>query len=235
MPSTRVNGIELYYEIHGDGPLVLLILGLGVDVNYFADIIRDLATSYRVIAYDPRGAGRSDKPDEPYTMDGMADDAFGLLECLGIGSASVVGCSMGGRTALLLALNHPGLVERLVLVSTSALVPHTRPLTREWLAMDVLSRLPLPKSVDAQPRFAWKRQRQALVGFDCTGRLGEINVPTLVVHGTGDHMVPFRLGRETAERIPGAQLVALPDGHRATFIKHGRRLVEEIKRFVPTS
>jgi 3-oxoadipate enol-lactonase len=232
VPSARVNDIELYYEIHGEGPPVLLIPGLGVGVDYFADIIRDLATSCRVVAFDPRGAGRSEMPDEPYTINDMADDAVGLLEFLGIGRVTVVGCSMGGRTALTLAMDHGDLVERLVLVATSARVPRARPLTRAWLVMDVLSRLPFPKSVDAQPRSAWERQRQASVGFDCTARLGEINVPTLVVHGTGDHLVLFKLGRAMAEDISGAQLVTVPGGHRALFLTHGGRLVEEIERFM---
>jgi pimeloyl-ACP methyl ester carboxylesterase len=139
---------------------------------------------------------------------------------------------MGGRTALIVALDHPDLVERLVLVATSARVPPVRPLTRRWLVMDVLSRLPLPKSVDAQPRYAWERQRDASVGFDCTARLGEIKVPTLVVHGTGDHIVPFPLGRDMAGRIVDARLVTVPGGHRALFIGQGHRLAEEIERFV---
>jgi 3-oxoadipate enol-lactonase len=235
VPIARVNHIELYYEVHGQGPVVLFIPGLGVDVKYFADIISDLAASCRVVAFDPRGAGQSEKPDVPYTIDGMADDAVALLEFLGIHSATVVGCSMGGRTALSLALNHRGLVDRLVLVATSARVPPVRPLTRRWLVMDVFSRLPFPKSVDAQPRFAWERQRDASTGFDCTGRLGEISMPTLVVHGTGDHLVPFSLGREMAGHIPGAQLVSVPGGHRALFVTQGRRLADEIEHFMKAS
>jgi pimeloyl-ACP methyl ester carboxylesterase len=230
-----VNDIDLYYEVHGEGPVVLLIPGLGVDVNYFADIIRGLAASCRVVAFDPRGAGQSGKPDVPYSIDGMADDAVALLEFLGIDSATVVGCSMGGRTALSLALNHRDLVDRLVLVATSARVPPVRPLTRRWLVMDVFSRLPFPKSVDAQPRFAWERQRDASTGFDCTDRLGELDVPTLVVHGTGDHLVPFSLGREMAGHIRGARLVSVPGGHRALFSTQGPRLVEEIQGFITAS
>ncbi len=235
MPHARVNDIELYYEVHGEGPELLLIPGLGVDVKYFADIIRDLAASCRVVAFDPRGAGQSDKPDVPYSIDGMADDAAALLEFLGIGRATVVGCSMGGRTALMLALDHRDLVERLVLVATSARVPPIRPLTRRWLVMNVLSRLPLPKSVDAQPRFAWERQRDASTGIDCTGRLDEIEVPTLVVHGTGYHLVPYSLGREMAGHIPDARLVTVPGGHRALFTTQGPRLVEEIEGFIAAS
>jgi pimeloyl-ACP methyl ester carboxylesterase len=105
MPSVRVNDIELYFEVHGEGSPLLLIPGLGVDVRFFRGIIDDLATSCRVVAFDPRGAGRSDKPDVPYSIDGMADDAAALLDHLDIERTSVLGCSMGGRTALMLALD----------------------------------------------------------------------------------------------------------------------------------
>jgi pimeloyl-ACP methyl ester carboxylesterase len=232
MPTAHVNAIGLYYEIQGEGPPVLLIPGLGVDVNYFADIIRDLAASCRVVAFDPRGAGQSEKPDVPYSIDDMADDAVGLLQFLGLDKVTVVGTSMGGRTALMLALDHSDLVERLVLVATSARVPPVRRFTRRWLIMDVLSRLPRPKSADAQPRFAWERQRDASIGFDCTERLDEIKVPTLVVHGTTDHIVPFPLGKDMADGISDARLVSVPGGHRALFIGQGHRLAEEIERFI---
>jgi pimeloyl-ACP methyl ester carboxylesterase len=228
----RVNDIELYYEVHGEGPPLLLIPGLGVDVNFFRDIIDDLATSCRVVAFDPRGAGRSDKPDVPYSIDGMADDAAALLGHLDIERTTVLGCSMGGRTALMLALDHRAFVDRLVLAASSASVPPDRLFTRRWLIMDVLSQIPLPKSVDPQPRFAWRRQREASVGFDCSGRLGEIDVPTLVVHGTDDYIVPFALGKKMTACIPGARLVTVPGGHRALFTRHADRLGEEVRSFV---
>ncbi|HSZ36816.1 MAG TPA: alpha/beta fold hydrolase [Acidimicrobiales bacterium] len=209
MPSVRVNDIELYYEVHGDGSPLLLIPGLGVDVRFFARIIDGLATSCSVVAFDPRGAGRSDKPDIPYSIDGMAEDAAALLDHLDIERATVLGCSMGGRTALMLALDHRGRVDRLVLAASSAYVPTDRLFTRRWLVMDVLSHIPVPKSIDPQPRYAWKRQRQASGGFDCSSRLGEIDVPTLVVHATDDHIVPFALGQRMAREIPGARLVTV--------------------------
>jgi 3-oxoadipate enol-lactonase len=230
--SVRVNGIELYYEVHGEGPALLLIPGLGVDVTFFRGIIDDLATNCRVVAFDPRGAGRSDKPDVPYSMDGMADDAAALLAHLGIDRTTLLGCSMGGRTALMLALDHRGLVDRLVLAASSAYVPPDRLFTRRWLIMDVMSQIPVPKRVDPQPRYAWRRQRQASVGFDVTGRLGEIDMPTLVVHGTEDHIVPFPLGQKMASLIPGARLVTVPGSHRALFTEHADRLVAEVKSFM---
>lgn len=232
MPTTRVNDIELYYEITGEGAPVLLIPGLGVDVNYFRSIISGLAERHRVVAFDPRGAGRSDKPDEPYTIDGMAEDAAGLLAYLGLDRTTVIGCSMGGRIALSLALHHPAVVERLVLAATSARLPPERIFSPRWFVMNVLSRIPLPKGVDPQPHYAWERQRRASRNFDVTARLGEIEVPTLVVHGRDDHLVPFSYGQEMADQIPHARLVVVSGGHRALFREHADRLVEEVDRFM---
>ncbi len=235
MPTTRVNDIDVYYEAAGEGAPVLLIPGLGVDVNYFRKIIVRLATNHRVVAFDPRGAGQSGKPDEPYTIDGMADDAVGLLAHLGVDRITVIGCSMGGRIALSLTLDHPELVERLVLAATSPRLPPERFPSRRWLVMNVLSRIPLPKSVDAQPHYAWEHQRRASRSFDVTARLGEIEVPTLVIHGSDDHMVPFSYGLEMAERIPNARLVEFSGGHRALFSEHAGRLAEEVDRFMAGS
>jgi pimeloyl-ACP methyl ester carboxylesterase len=232
VPSVRVNDIELYYEVQGDGSPLLLVPGLGVDVTFFRGIIDDLSASCRVVAFDPRGAGRSGKPDIPYSIGGMASDAAALLDHLGIERTTVLGCSMGGRTALLLALDHRGLVDRLVLAATSAYVPSDRLFTRRWLIMDVLSQIPVPKRVDPQPRYAWRRQRAASVGFDVTSRLAEIDVPTLVVHATEDHIVPFSLGQKMAGRIAGARLVTVPGGHRALFTSDAERLVEEVRSFM---
>jgi pimeloyl-ACP methyl ester carboxylesterase len=235
VPTIPVNDIDLYYEVTGEGAPVLLIPGLGVDVNYFRKIIGELATNHRVVAFDPRGAGQSDKPDVPYTIDGMADDAVGLLAHLGIDRATVIGCSMGGRIALSLVLHHPELVERLVLAATSSRLPPERFPSRRWLVMEVLARIPLPKSVDAQPHYAWEHQRLASRTFDVTARLGEIEVPTLVIHGSDDHMVPFSYGLEMAERIPNARLVELSGGHRALFGEHADRLAAEVDRFMAES
>ena len=107
MGRVNVNGIELYYESQGTGPAVLLVPGLGADTRLFGGVIGPLAGTCQVIAFDPRGAGRSEKPPGPYTVEQMANDAHGLLDVLGIEHAVVVGYSMGGRIALSLALDHP--------------------------------------------------------------------------------------------------------------------------------
>jgi 3-oxoadipate enol-lactonase len=127
MPTADANGIRIHYEVHGEGRPLLLILGLGADVSEYTALIDQLAARSRVIAFDNRGAGRTDKPDAPYSIELMAADALGVMDALGVTRADVLGISLGGRIALELALGHPERVERLILVSTSArVVPSLR-------------------------------------------------------------------------------------------------------------
>jgi 3-oxoadipate enol-lactonase len=114
----QVDSIELYWEEHGSGDPLLLIMGLAADSTAWLFQIPDFARRYRTIAFDNRGVGRSAKPRGPYTIHQMADDAAGLLDVLGIERAHVVGVSMGGMIAQELALRHPARVRGLVLGCT---------------------------------------------------------------------------------------------------------------------
>src|SRR5262249_13221507 len=87
MPSVQGGDIDVYYEIHGDGPPLVFIGGLGVDLTVFASVTSRLAHTFRVLTFDNRGAGRTDKPDAPYSIPMMAEDTIGLMNTLGIGRA----------------------------------------------------------------------------------------------------------------------------------------------------
>jgi 3-oxoadipate enol-lactonase len=207
MPTVTVDGLRMYYELHGAGPPLVLIGGLGLDLSECGPLIDALAASYRVLAFDNRGAGRTDKPDEPYTVPQLADDTAGLMRAVGIERAHIVGMSLGGRIALDLALAHSGMVRSLILVSTSARVE------RRW-TIGLLGLVSLVfRGRYPQPRYAFRRQRQASDGYDRTGDLGELRVPTLIVHGRHDHIVPLRLAEDMAAGIPGARLTVVESGH----------------------
>ena len=95
MPYEKVNDIQMYYEIHGDGEPLVLIVGLGTDITEWEGIIHWLAQKYKVFAFDNRGAGRTDKPETHYSIEMMAEDTARLMQALGIQQAHILGISMG--------------------------------------------------------------------------------------------------------------------------------------------
>ena len=118
MPTVKVSDINIYHEIHGDGEALLLIMGYGGNSGHWFRLIPSLSQEYRVVTFDNRGTGRSDKPDVPYTIEMMAGDAAGLLEAAGIDAAHVFGVSMGGMIAQEFALRYPDKLISLILGCT---------------------------------------------------------------------------------------------------------------------
>jgi pimeloyl-ACP methyl ester carboxylesterase len=111
----RVNGLDVYYEIHGSGfPLVLLHGAMGTIESCFADLLPALATARRVIAIELQGHGHTADADRPLSYSQMAADVAGVLEALGVGTADLVGYSLGGAVGLELAMRRPEMVRRLV-------------------------------------------------------------------------------------------------------------------------
>ncbi len=124
MPKIQTNGINTYYEIHGSGEPVVLIGGLGADTFLWFRQVPELSKQFQVIAFDTRGAGESDKPEQAYSIRMFADDTAGLLNALKIEKASVVGASLGGLIAQQFALTYPQMVTHLVLADTGFGGPH---------------------------------------------------------------------------------------------------------------
>jgi 3-oxoadipate enol-lactonase len=246
VPDLHRDGVGLHYEVFGDAAAtpLLLLEGMGGEIAGWRRNIPTLAGSFRVVALDARGNGRSDKPDRPAAMADHAADALAVLDELGIARAHVFGQSFGGMVAQLLALDHADRVLGLVLACTSAgprlvvrgpaRAPKGRPYRAlyapefpdanpEHVAEDLLAGAPT-----RQPLHARRRQREAMAGFDAWHRLGEIRAPTLVMHGTRDQLLDPENARRLAAAIPGARLHLLEG---AGHMFHSER-AEETNRAV---
>jgi 3-oxoadipate enol-lactonase len=241
MPAIKVGDINIYYEIHGEGEPLILIMGLGGDISRWFRIIPILSQRYQVIAFDNRGIGQSDKPDIPYTMEMMANDIAGLLKALGIDTAHIFGISMGGMIAQHFVLRYPKMVTSLILGCTRCGGPHsiyenegasrvldpelTRTLTAEQRTREMLPFLWSQEFIANNPDIVkeqielgashpidpvgYTRQKQAADGHNTYERLPEIKVPTLVITGEADRLIPSENSRILASRIPGAKLVLI--------------------------
>jgi pimeloyl-ACP methyl ester carboxylesterase len=237
----RAGDVELAYYVRGSGAPVLFVMGLGGRAADWHDaaFIAPLAGRFTCITFDNRGTGASDKPTGEYSLDVMADEAVAVLAAAGHARAHVVGISMGGMIAQLIALRHPERVGRLVLIATHAggrtVAPPTpeamtaltpdRSLPRDVIlrsgfgaivAPDFVARDPQPLETlvaialaDPTPEICFARQMQAIMASDRLARLGAITAPTLVVHGTVDPLVPLANGVGIAGAIPGARLEEL--------------------------
>jgi len=134
VPIIKVDDIQIYYEIHGNGEPLLLIMGYGSNSGHWLAILDKLAKEHRVIIFDNRGTGRSDKPDIPYTAKMMTGDIIGLLDAIGIGATNVLGVSMGGMIAQEFALSYPERIKSLILGCTSCGGPNAIPPSPEAMA-----------------------------------------------------------------------------------------------------
>ena len=218
VPMVTVGDLTMYYEWHGpeDGDPLVLICGLAMDVSEIGPLVDGLAARYRVLAFDNRGAGRTDHPDVPYSVEQMAADTGGLMRAVGLTHAAVLGLSMGGRTALELALSAPDLVDRLILVSTGARVHPSR--ARQLTLLVAAHR---PRGRGGQPAYAFHHQMVASAAYDATARLGEIHVPALVLHGRRDRTAPLAMAEELHAGLADSQLRTFPGGH--VFMLMGAR------------
>jgi pimeloyl-ACP methyl ester carboxylesterase len=221
MPTVESNSINMYYEVHGSGEPLVIINGLGMELSESVAISRPFAEKYKVLTFDNRGAGRSDKPDEPYTIDMFAKDTAGLMHATGFSKSNIMGISLGGRIALELTLQHPEMVNKLVLVSTSARIQSN------WARRLLTS--PPPKffywGKYPQPRYAFMRQREASGSYNATDRLSKIKAPTLILHGRSDKVVPLALAEELNQGINGSQLMAFKGGHMFFMLRSRQKFI----------
>jgi pimeloyl-ACP methyl ester carboxylesterase len=258
MPIARINKIDLYYESHGFGDPILCIPGLGSDANTWAPFVKDFGKRYRIVIVENRGAGRSSKPASNYSTDLMAKDAVALLEQLGIGRAYVVGKSMGGMIAQIIAARYPEKVRSVVLASTLMRHDHNGELllqkardvaTKEGLFASYREAFYLSHSrefceknqgrlreVEAllsqmsseEVSRGYLGQSEACEQHDSRALAKKIKAPALVIVGKDDVITTPQQSEELAAALPRSELVILPHGGHGFW----REFPEEVNAVV---
>jgi len=243
MPMATVNDIELHYTLDGDGDeTIVLINGLADDVEtWFAQMDDFLAAGYRVLRIDNRGIGASAKPAGPYTSRMLADDAKALVDLLGIADFHLMGVSMGGMIAQEYALAYPGDLWSVTFGCTYAAPgPFCSRMFAMWADMAPVVGVPFVmrdvtlwaftlaffeerggdlaefetamRYMD-QPVHAYLAQLAVIQQHDTTDRLSQIAVPSLVLAGENDILIPVALSKRIHELIPGSEWATTKGGH----------------------
>jgi 3-oxoadipate enol-lactonase len=247
MPTAHVNGIDLNYQLEGEGDeTIVLVNGLADDLETWAFQMDDLlGAGHRVLRFDNRGVGQSSAPEGPYTTRLFAEDAKELVDELGLTDFHLVGVSMGGMIAQEYAIAYGSDLRSLTLACTYAA---PGPFCSRMFAMwaDLAPKLGVPfvmrdvtlwaftvpffeereeelKEFEAamadlpQPLDAYLAQLSSIRTHDCTDRLGEISAPTLVLAGEEDILIPVRLSRRLHDGIAGSQWKTTKGGHACVW------------------
>ena len=251
MPFVHVaDGTRIHYEVTGrpGATPILMIQGLGASKNAWNLQRIAMATRFRSISLDNRGAGRSDKPTQPFTLEQMADDAIAVLDATGVETAHVVGASMGGVISQIIAVKYPHRVRSLTLVCTACRNhPWRQELLQTWAhtaeekgmievgkeaAQWVMSPRSFRRLVPAftwmgplaalRPRHSFVSQIQAILDTreDLVDELSSITAPTMVIVGNQDILTPRGDSEEIAERIPNAELVVISGAAHGLMMEH---------------
>jgi aminoacrylate hydrolase len=246
VPKVAIAGGEIHYEEAGRGEPLILVSGLGGTASYWRPQLAAFSARFRVITYDHRGTGASDRLQDTFSIDQMTRELAELMDALKIERAHIVGWSTGGAIGQTLAIEQPQRIARMVLVSTWT---HCDAWFRRLFEArrEVLQRggpelyaafFPLwvypPDYVNASDTGITEEVRQAIAGappgdvmmgridallaFDRRAGLSRIKAPTLVVASENDYVIPSYHGEALARAIPGAKLAMIPGGGHANTV-----------------
>jgi pimeloyl-ACP methyl ester carboxylesterase len=244
MPMLEVNGTSLCYDVRGQGPPVLFLHGLGSSLHDWQFQVAEFGEDYQTITFDLRGHGGSARPRGPYSMDTFAADAAGLLRCLGIESAHVVGISLGGGIAFQMAVSFPGVVKSLVIVNSApdatvrtfkarlmvaARIGMVRVLGLRRVGIALSNRLfpgPDPAGVRAaflerfvhNDRDSYLAAIRAFIGWSVASQIEKIACPALVIAADNDY-TPLAVKEAYVAKMPNAKLVVIPDSRHAVPVE----------------
>ncbi|MCC7218555.1 MAG: alpha/beta fold hydrolase [Burkholderiales bacterium] len=261
MPAVRRDGVDVYYEVRGRGPPVMLVAGLAADSSYWMPTVDALADRFEVVLVDNRGSGRTTPLGAPTSIGAMADDCMALARHLRLARVSLVGHSMGGMIVQDCAARYPDTVDRLVLVATGAKASaRDNDLFASWAelfpaidrglwfrnlfywvftprffegrtAVDALVQL-ATRYPYQQTSTALANQVRAIAAFDGTPALSSIRARTLVLAGTEALLFPVAASAAFAKSIPHATFAAVEGAAHSIPMEHPQEFVQRVLPFL---
>ncbi len=259
MPYCTVGDLRMHYRMVGQGPPLVLIMGLSGDLTWWEPLALELEASFQLLLFDNRGSGLTDMPEGKYSIPMFANDTVGLMASLWIPKAHVFGVSMGGMIAQELVLRHPDCVDRLVLGCTHAggegfTMPSveavqnmtlTRGKSPEEIARQTMPILfgsrflrEHPDRIEAMvrrftdnpaPRKPFTQQFWAAMAHNCHDRLPQVRKRTLILTGSEDALVPARNAETLQALIPDSRLAIIPQAGHVFFVEDPGRVARIIK------
>jgi 3-oxoadipate enol-lactonase len=260
MHFTLSDNTRLYYELHGDpaAPVVVLLNGLTSDTTSWGQHVPRLVKHYRVLVYDCRGQGQSDKPEDPYLSTRHAQDVVELLDYLEINRARLIGFSNGGAIAMTVAGLHPERVEQLVLAFTFAWIdPLLTAKMTAWLkALEVggaghrfdialpwvwsgsfieanySALLTLRVKAAAHPAHAIRNLIHGCMRHDARKLLPTITAPTLILTGDADLLIDPAHSHRLHAALPHSRLAVIPSAAHGWVIEQAGTFLEMVMEFL---
>lgn len=261
MPFQTANQIKIYYEQHGSGDDLILIGGLTSDHNVWKSVVRLLEPHFRVLIFDNRGAGETDAPDYPYTLEMMAQDTLQLMDALKIKRAHILGHSMGGGIAQQIAVSAPERIHKLILACTTAKfsartnmifnmretlenLKMNKSFLAEYVMPFLFSESFLSNAVMVKGFIQWAEHNphpQSAAGYrhqlhassqrDFTNELKKINAETLVITGEEDIIAVSQQTYLLSQLIKNSVLEIIPECAHMPHIEKTREFSDILLRF----
>ena len=256
--KAKVNGIEIYYELHGNegAPWLVLSHSLACSTRMWDPQIEAFKSSHRILAYDMRGHGQTSAPAGPYTLDMLADDVLGLAASLRIKSGVYCGLSIGGMIGQTIALRGSHPFERMVLADTTHAQPpealkqweerigiaETQGMAglvdstlERWFTEPFRKKNPpelqgIRKLIERTPVAGYVGCGRAIMGLNTTAKLKGIRLPVLAITGEQDLAAPGT--RYIGENIPGAKLVVIPNASHIANVEQPEAFNRALREFL---
>lgn len=264
MPKINVNNIEMYYESHGEGEPIVLIAGFSADHTVWNGIIDGLKDAHQVIVLDNRGAGQTDVPKGPYSIEQMASDVIALCDQLGVDKAHFIGNSMGGYIVQTLAYQYPNRVKSVIISNSTTstqcgfhlyvnaqleLMKANAPIiplikascswafSHQFLIQPGVMDYLIKISLENPYPFSlvgYEGQYAALDNFDSKPWVSNIKVPTLVIGSDEDLIFIEKLIKSLKDQIPHASYYSFENCGHLPFIEYPEQFVNVVLEHIST-